>query len=223
MNKFLFYLLVLTTFNTFALDLFKAEYTVFKDGKKIGLSSIVLTYDAPFFTVIDKTNGTHGMASFLGFKRSESTLFTEENGVYYPDSYLMNQKVAFNKRKSEYQIDKQTQMAYGKYKDKDWQTKITGNFLTPNLVSIKLSQDICSGKTSNLNYPVLKRGKISNYTFKIISESDGIIEVDKIHSKATRTTKTWLDKSQNCLPIKTYHKEEDEDPLETKLIEIIFP
>jgi len=213
-------LLLIVTFNAYALDLFKAEYTVFKDGKKIGLSSIELTKNNPFYTITDKTNGTHGMASFLGFKRSETTLFTESDGKFYPESYEMKQKVAFNKRHSDYQVDKETQMAYGKHKGDQWQTKIPDVFSSPNLVSLNLFRDVCQNKTTGLNYKVLKNGELKNYAFKITSHIDDIIEVDKIHSKPSRITKTWLDTKQNCLPIRTYHIEEGEDALETKLVQL---
>ena len=201
--------------------MFKAEYTVYKDGKKIGLSSIELAQEAPFYTFTDKTNGTHGMASFLGFKRVEETLFTESNNQFLPESYKMEQKVAFNKRHSEYQVDKENMIVYGNStKGNDWQSEVPPVFSTPNLVSLNLFQDICAGKTSNLNYLVLKDGVVKNYNFKITSQVNGIIEIDKIHTKPSRITKTWLDKSQKCLPIRTYHIEEDEEPLETKLIKL---
>ncbi len=213
-------LLLFLAFNAIALEPFKAEYTVFKDGKKIGTSSIELSYLAPFYTITDKTSGTHGMASFLGFKRSEVSMFTENEGDYSPESYQMNQKVAFNKRQSEYQIDQDKHQAIGNHKGKKWQLPVPENYSTPNLVSLNLARDICAGKTNNLKYQVLKDGKIKDYSFTIVSQKDGIIEVDKHHSKPERVTKTWLDTRQNCIPVKTYHVEEDEDPLESKLIKV---
>ncbi len=215
-------ILILATINVSAMDLFKAEYKVFKDGKEIGTSSIELTKEEPFYKIIDKTNGTHGMASLLGFKRIEETLFTNSGNQFHPDFYKMKQKVAFNKRQSDYQVDNETQMVYGKHKGDDWQIKTPSSFLTPNLVSLKLFQDICSGKTDNLNYKVLKRGEVVDYKFKITSKKDNIIEVDKIHSKPSRVTKTWLDNSQHCLPVRTYHKEGDDDALETKIKNVTF-
>ena len=209
---------LLMTFNANALDLFKANYSVFKEGKKIGRSIIHLTKDDPFYTITDKTDGTHGMASFLGFKRSEKTLFTSNNGMLSPESYKMSQKVAFNKRSSSYQIDKENNEVNGNYKGDDWQLKTQQAFLTPNLVSLKLFLDVCAGKKDNLNYRVLKKGSLHDYQFKITSENKNIIEVDKVHSKASRVTKLWLDTNQHCLPIRTYHIEEGEDSLETKLL-----
>ncbi|VAW39306.1 hypothetical protein MNBD_GAMMA01-1978 [hydrothermal vent metagenome] len=222
MIKTILILLLVTTFRVQALDLFKAEYTVFKDGKQIGNSSIELSKDEQFYRITDQTKGTHGMASFLGFKRSEETLFSESDGKFIPDSYHMKQKVAFNKRHSDYQVDAETQMIYGSHKGDAWQIKTPAMFLTPNLVSLRLFQDICAGKTADLTYRVLKAEKVVDYHFKITSQNDGIIEVDKIHSKPSRVTTTWLDTKQQCLPIKVYHLEEGEDVLETKLIKVSF-
>jgi hypothetical protein len=213
-------LLLLLSVNAHALDLFKAEYKVYKNGKEIGTSSIELSQETPFYKIIDKSNGTHGLASFLGFKRTEETIFLDSDGQFLPQSYKMNQKVAFNKRSSEFKIDTEKHTAIGKYKGNEWQSKVPTVFSTPNLVSLNLFHDICAGKTENLNYPVLKKGKIQTYQFKITSKKDGIIEVDKVHSKPTRITKTWLDSKQQCIPVKTYHVEKDEDPLESKLIQL---
>ncbi len=217
-------ILTLTTTHALALDLFKADYTVFKDGKQIGKSSMQLTKDKSFFTIADKTNGTHGMASLLGFKRSESTVFTEKDGVLIPESYQMKQKVAFNKQASEYKIDRQIdrdkQQVAGSYKGDDWQLDTIDSFLTPNLVSLKLFNDICAGNKNDLTYQVLKKGKLKTYNFTVTSKQDNILEVDKIHSNPSTITKMWLDTNKQCLPIRTYHIQEGEDSLETKLVQL---
>lgn len=213
-------LLTLSITNVCALDLFKADYTVFKDGEQIGKSSMQLSKDETFYTITDKTKGTHGMASLLGFKRSESTVFTEADGALIPESYQMKQKVAFNKRVSEYQIDRDSNTTYGTYKGEDWQLDTTDSFLTPNLVSLKLFNDICVGNKSDLTYQVLKKGKLKTYSFTITSRQDNILEVDKVHSEPSRITKMWLDANKQCLPTRTYHIEEGKDSLETKLVQL---
>jgi hypothetical protein len=218
MIKKILLLLTLLTFNVSALDLFKAKYTVYKDGEKIGKSSIELTKDETNYVITDRTNGTHGMASFLGFQRTERTIFTENNGLFSPGSYQLKQKVAFNKRNSNYQVDEDSQKISGTYKGDDWQLDKQQPFLTPNLVSLKLFIDVCAGESETLNYDVLKKGRLNSYQFKVTSREKNIIEVDKIHNKTTRTTKMWLDTNQHCLPIRTYHIEDGEESLETRLI-----
>lgn len=219
--KYIVLFILFVSINSQAMDPFIAKYTVFKDGKEIGDSSIELTKEESFYRLTDKTKGTHGMASFLGFKRSEVTLFAEKEGKLDIDSYQMKQKVAFNKRLSSFQVDKQTQMVYGKHKGDEWQVDLPALFYTPNLVSLKLFDDICAGKKEKLEYPVLKAGKLQVYKFVITSEKGTLIEIDKLHSKPSRITKTWLDTNQHCIPVRTYHKEEGEDALESKLKEYI--
>ncbi len=232
MIKNILLLTLLTSYNVLALDLFKAEYKVYKDGKIIGTSSIELAPvdnsqnksldNSALYKIIDTTKGTHGMASFLGFKRSEETIFNDNNSHFIPQSYEMKQKVAFKKRQSKYKVDINNNTAKGNYKGDKWENKVPKVFTTPNLVSLALSRDICAGKMDNLNYKVLKKGTIQDYQFKITSEKDGIIEVDKVHSKPSRITKTWLDTNQQCIPVRTYHKEKDEDALESKLEKLSF-
>ena len=215
-------LLLLFCTQSYALDLFKAQYHVFKDGKEIGSSSIELKKQDNYFSIIDQTKGTHGMASFLGFKRTEVTDFFVKDDGLIPELYQMEQKVAFKKRRSNYQVDDETQMVYGEHKGKAWQIKLPKDFSTPNLVSLRLAEDVCANKTENLNYNVLKRGELVNYQFTIISQKDNIIEVEKVHAKPSRITKTWLDTNQHCISVKTYHAEEGEDPLESKLMQVTF-
>jgi hypothetical protein len=219
MTKILFFISFLLSFNAFGLETFKANYKVFKSGKEIGKSTIELIQDGGSFLLIDETDGTHGMASFLGFKRSETTSFYEIDGNLNPHSYLMKQKVAFNKRESSYKIDFDSNTVSGNHKGTSWNiNNFSENYSTPNLVKINLSLDICAGKTDNLNYKVLDAGKLKQYNFVIEKEENSVVEISKKHSKASRITKTWLDKNQHCLPVKTYHLEEGEEPIETQLI-----
>jgi hypothetical protein len=220
MTKKLILFSLLTSFNLFAVETFKAEYKVFKSGKEIGKSTIELQQNGDSYLLKDETDGTHGMASFLGFKRSETTSFYDKDDQMIPLSYEMTQKVAFNKRESSYLINLDSNSISGTHKGKKWNTdNFEQSYSTPNLVKINLALDICSGKTDNLSYQVLDGGELKQYDFSIENELDGIVEVDKIHTKPSRITKTWLNTKKNCLPIKTYHLEEGEDPIETKLID----
>lgn len=221
MNKLLIFILFFSC-SIQAMDAFIADYEVYRDGKKTGLSSTELKQEGTLYSLTDKTNGTHGMASFLGFKRFEQTTFYLDNERFSPQTYKMSQKVAFKKRQSSFAVSSDTDLINGKYKDKSWQMKRPETFTTTNLTSLQLSSDICDGKTSNLSYPTIKNGKIKNYRFVITDQVDNIIEIDKVHSKSSRVTKTWLDKNQNCLPIRTYHVEEGKAPIETKLINIQY-
>ena len=217
MYKFLFSLSIFLITNANSAEPFKAEYKVFKAGKEIGKSSIELSQKDDKLTLIDKTNGTHGMASFLGFKRSETTLFDSVDGTLLPVSYKMNQKVAFNQRKSNFKVENES--IEGKHKDKSFSLITPDNsFTTPNLVKLNLANDICNGKTESLSYQVIDSGKLKTYKFEIASVKENIVEVNKVHTKPHRITKTWLDSERQCLPVKTYHSEKDEDILETKII-----
>lgn len=196
---------------------FVAEYTVYKNGQQIGQSSTELSYDAPYYRLTDSTNGTHGMASFLGFKRTEVTVFNVVDSVFYPQSYNIYQKIAFNKRTAEFKLDPEKQTITGTYKDKGWQIPAPALFSTPNLVSLNLFHDICAGLSDDLHYTVIKDNKVTDYAFTTTTTAEGLIEVNKIHSNPNTITKSWLDPNQQCLPVKTYHVEADEDAIETKL------
>gem|GEM_PF-4427515 len=175
---------------------------------------------------LDSTvRGTHGLASLLGFKRKETTIFEWEpqsdHAPWQPLNYQFSQKVAFKKKTSRYQYHKDTSLATGHSGKKKWEQPVKPGFITPNLVVLALARDICSGK-KDMRYRVLDKGRLKTYHFLVVGTENGLIKVVKRHSTAERVTESWHDPTRECLNVRSRHKEPDGDWIETTLLNSTF-
>ena len=200
---------------------FEARYRVSEDGDEMGESVVRLFRDQNHWRLDSVVRGTHGLASLLGFKRTESTLFDwryqPPDDLWLPLSYRFSQKVAFKKKTSQFQYDPKTGIAHGKSGSRSWQLPIKPPFITPNLVVLTLARDLCDGQ-QDIHYRVLDKGKVKDYHFTVVGTEKGLIKVTKEHGSPERVTESWHDPRRQCLNVRSRHKEPGDDWLETVLV-----
>ncbi len=205
---------------------FEARYIIYEDGDEMGESSVILKKTTDHWQLDSVARGTHGLASLLGFKRSETTVFdwqaTAGEDRWLPLSYRFSQKVAFKKKTRHFSFDRQRGQATGKNGSKAWQLPVKPPFITPNLVIVSLARDLCRGQT-DIHYRVLDKGKIKDYHFVVLGLEDDLIKVSKEHGTPERITESWHDPARGCLNVRSRHKEPGDDWLETVLTSATVP
>ena len=216
--KLTYMMLLLYCGSSLALSDFEAEYQVLKDGKVTGSQITTLTVTSPHAYVLsDVTKGTKGLASMLGFKRTETTELEHSALGLSAIKHQMQQKVSFKKKR--YQFEKRENAYAGKHKGDDFTTTDT-QVLSSHAIPIGLSLISCQ-QPGQHEFTVLKSQNSKVYRFQSQQESDGLVRVDRIYPPETkRSTTMWLDPQQGCLPVKSRHQEEDEDPIETRLLHL---
>lgn len=196
---------------------FEATYQITRGGDPTGQQTTVLSkIDDTHWSIVDTILGTNGLASFVGFKRTESTEFKyTENGLV-AIKHDMLQKAALSKRKYHFELDSINNQYTVNYKDKQ-------SLLEPQLNSVISSQllpiaiAIAACEKNNLiNFTVLKNKNTSPYQFELSAHK-------KIHAKriypveVEKQTISWLDETKQCLPIKNIHEVKGEPTIETTL------
>lgn len=202
------------------LEPFEARYVIYEDGDEMGESLVQLQKSQDHWQISSQVRGTHGMASLLGFKRKESTIFDWQPQAtipWRPRSYRFSQKVAFKKKTSQYETNPTNGQVSGKTGSKKWQLRPETPFITPNLVVLALADDLCRGK-QDMRYQVLDKGKIKDYHFTVVGNENGLIKVAKEHGSPERITESWHDPQRQCLNVRSRHKEPGGDWLETVLV-----
>ena len=203
---------------------FEAHYAIFEGDKKVGESRVRLVPDNKNWRLTNTTRGTHGLASLLGFRRQEETLFnwhlepTEKQG-WLPVAYQFSQKVAFKKKTRSFHYDHTSGLARGKSDGRQWMLNVHPPFISPNLVVLALAVDLCSGQ-QEMHYRVLDKGALKDYHF-VVNGTDtesGLIKITKKHSRPDRITESWHDPKRQCLNVRSRHKEPGGDWLETRLV-----
>lgn len=209
------------TATTFPVN-YQATYEVSRGGKVLAEQTTTFESVTPNqYTLTDITQGTRGLASFTGFKRSETTHFEFNHDQIITIEHSMRQKVAFKNKYYQFKLQKNNTTITGKSKQAftiETALKPISSHMLPLWIGSQVCQE-SSPLTELTNVPVLKSKLIKNYDFTVIDEGNHLYRVERIYPAETqRSSQIWLDKSQNCLPVKTHHKEAEKPAIETKLL-----
>lgn len=197
---------------------FEATFDVIRGGKVTGKQSTLLEkISENKWSIKDSITGTSGMASFIGFKRTETTEFEYKNNELIATHHEMNQKAAFSKKtytfnwqadKSQFSINHKNQTSQFDPKDK--------KIISTQLMPLALALAACNQK-NEVKLWVLKNNAAKPYQFKI-SNSDKLT-ADRVYNEGqTKSSKTLLDPNKQCLPIEQSHQDGDKPQITTKLI-----
>lgn len=212
----LYILILLSTQATIALPkAFQANYTVSKGSMSLGKLHTSLKYSSNQYAYHKYTKATGLAAMLTGIKITENSdgQFSGQNII--PKSYLFNQSKRSKKR-----IDKATftnKNVVGSYKNKPYNLAITAGIHDKASMELALARDLSLNK-KRLSYPVISRGKKSQYNFqKLGSEilktpagTFNTIKVKVVRSGKKRETIFWMAKELDFMPVKISHREKND-------------
>ncbi|VAW44710.1 hypothetical protein MNBD_GAMMA02-824 [hydrothermal vent metagenome] len=229
MKNAVFYFLLFSSLAVASFDIkaatfpasYQATYTVSRGGKAMAEQTTTFKSVSPNqYTLTDVTKGTHGLASFTGFERTETTHFQFEHNQTIAVEHNMQQKVAFKSKSYQFKALATENTISGQGKQA-FTLETTIKPISSHMLPLWLSIQACDDTkqlTNHINVPVLKSKRIKIYEFSIIDESPQLYRVDRIYPTDTqRSSQIWLDKNKQCLPIKTQHREPEEPVIETNL------
>lgn len=216
----IFLILALITPDVVAAELkpFKATYKITRDGKKTGEQTTVLTQiNDNHWRLVDKIIGTNGLASMIGFSRTETTDFKFSGDNLMAINHQMRQKAAFSKKQYSFKWRESTQQYQVKHKGDIHQYAPSDDaVISAQLMPLSLALAACNQR-SKLDLLVLKNKKPKNYQFTI-KQSHPMSAQRVYESSKQKESITWLDYEKQCLPIKQSHQDNDEPRIETTLI-----
>ena len=197
---------------------FQATYHIYKDGKVMAEQKTTLKKAATGeYILSDKTIGTHGLASFTGFERTETSSFTTDSNHWTVSHHKMKQKVAFSKRQFSFSNDGQNAQITGSHKKKPFVLSNNEHPIAAHMLSVRLSALACFNQKTTFTVPVLKSKKLSQYQFTATTQTNKLIKVSrKYPDNIAKKSHIWFDPTQNCLAVKTQYTD-DGDLIETKI------
>lgn len=195
-----------------------AQYQILRDGKPTAQQTTEFqVLGDQQFRLIDRTKGTHGLASMTGFERNESTQFKLHGSTLMATEHHMKQEVAFSKRQFQFEAPEGTSHISGKHKKESFQISSTQRPISAHMIPWWLGHQWCQGKSVN-SVMVLKSKQLKTYHFSATVESANLVRLDRVYPDDTeKSTSTWLDTSRQCLPVKTRHQEGNDPVIETVL------
>lgn len=197
---------------------YQATYHIYKDGKVMAEQKTKLSQLAPnHFLLNDITKGTHGLASFTGFERSEGSEFLILKSNWEVQQHQMKQKVTFSKRFYSFKRNKSLNQIEGKHKKKQFIISGEEHPISAQMLPLRLADLACKNLQTSFKIAVLKSKKISHYQFNAIKQNDKLIKVSREYpAKSNKKSHVWFDPNQNCLAVKTEYNDED-NLIETKI------
>ena len=195
---------------------FQANYSVAKGSMKLGYLNTTLKYNGNHYSYHKYTKATGLAALITGIKITENSdgQFSGEN--IKPSTYLFNQS-----KRGGGKIDKiqfSGNRATGSYKNKPFNLTISPNTQDKASLELSLARDIAKNK-ARLSYPVVSRGKKTQYTFQKIGNETlktragtftNTIKVKVVRSSNKRETIFWLAKELGYMPVKVRHREKND-------------
>jgi len=199
---------------------FTATYQISRGGKVTAQQTTRLTQISDtLWQIEDNIIGTKGMASLMGFKRTEITQFELTNEQIVATQHKMRQKVAFSKRNYNFIYDKSKSEYSGTYKDKPFtiSTNQTKPVISSQLLPLAIAIEACNNQ-SEADFNVIKSNSSKTYHFRF--EKNKQPTANRVYPpNSKKKTQSWLDQTKHCWPTKQLHSESDEPTIETTLIE----
>ncbi len=222
--KLLLFLTIFSCSVGFAAELkpFEAKYSISRDGKKTGEQTTQLTQLGDnLWQIKDQIIGTNGLASVIGFSRTEITEFTVNEGLFQATKHSMEQKAAFSKKRYDFVWNTAAQIFDITHKDKkSTYVPQQKHIISTHLMPIALAYAACQQQQS-IELKVLKNKQPKTYQFKIDTNTPKTAQ--RVYGEQVKkTTKTWFDESKQCLPIKQIHQNHDEPLIETQLLDFTW-
>ena len=220
--KLFTYLCILTSsVSAFAAEIrpFEATYQITRGGDPTGQQTTVLNkIDDNHWSIVDTIVGTNGLASFVGFKRTESTEFKYSDNGLVAIKHDMLQKAALSKRKYHFELDSINNQYTVNLKDKQSILEPQLNtVISSQLLPIAIAIAACE-KNTLINLNVLKSKSTSPYQFELSAHKN--FYAKRIYPvEVEKQTVSWLDETKQCLPIKNIHEVKGEPTIETTLTE----
>lgn len=207
-----------------ALKPFRAEFEMFRDGKKLGVAVLTLQQTGAGRWQFDSVNeGTEGLAGVANVSIQESSQFVESESGLATQQYRFNQSMLFKKKQRS--VDVQGTRVHLDDGDKQYAFDLpTGGVLDRNIIVLALMQDVPT-VSGDKDYPVADKREISTqkYRFGAVESVEtpagrfAAKRVDRIREQPGRTTTTWFAESIGWMPVRILQVEPDGESLELRL------
>ncbi len=161
----------------------------------------------------------------LSDRRNVHSDFIHEKNQLIPMRYIHNRKGTGSNFQEQAAFARKQKVIYSRYKDERIKLDYTDTLYDPLMVQLQFRLDIAQGK-KELNYTMVKEGKLDRYDFSIIgkeimnieSGSYETIKVEVVRDSKKRQTFFWMAPELGYLPVRLTHYEKGSKQLDIKLL-----
>jgi len=202
-----------------ALTPYQASYTLFRKGAELGKGQQKLEKTEDGYHISHSSNMKW---MFLSDIRKENSKFTVENNIVTAQHYHYERTGTGRDREETIVFSKDNIKAV--YKNNEDNFKVIQPTFDPILYQVIMRDDLIKESTT-LSYPMIRRCKETEYTFKRISTETvktpmgrfEAIKLQRIRKKSNRNTLIWVAPSLNYSIVKMTHFEDGQEQADLQI------
>lgn len=183
---------------------FKANYKVFRKGSELGEAYRQLIKKDDQY-ILETDSQISWM--FLSDSRHERSTFKVKEGKLIPQKYAYKRSGTGRDRKTNLSFEQDKIVSI--YKSKTIEFSPQADVLDPQLYQLAMQQQLIAGETE-FEYPLIHRGKLVTYKFKIAATEEltlpygkiKAIKLERIRKSSRRKTLLWVAPSLNYAMVK---------------------
>jgi len=207
---------------------FQAEFEFYRNGKLIGESRFRLTVEGDAWTMTTDTQGTRGLARFLGLEESSESRGLWIDGAPRPDAFRQTVEVAIKTLVTTADFDWTAGEVRSVHEDGETLLPLEPGVLDPVSVGLAVRAGLEEGERE-WRLPMVDEDEIEEQHFRVAGEDRldtdlGCLEtvrVDKIRGpESKRYTRTWYARAAAWVPVKVAHGKTDGDRMESRLVSL---
>lgn len=208
---------------------FEAQLEFLRNGKLMGESRFTLTVENGDWIMHSQTQGTRGVAKFLGVNEESESRGGWQDGAPRPDQFRQTVKVSFKTIETTAEFDWAAGEVRTVHKKEPFVLPLEPGVLDPVSVGLAVRAGLAAGERE-WRLPMVDEDKIETQHFRAegaerLETTLGCLDterVDKIRAaSSSRYTRTWYARDFQWVPVHVTHGKTDGDHMETRLVALV--
>ncbi|HEY5774599.1 MAG TPA: DUF3108 domain-containing protein [Xanthomonadales bacterium] len=194
---------------------YTANYSVTRNNDKDGAMQVVLQRHAD--NTYSYRMDTRVQWGIFTAQIEQQSDFSWRDGVIFPGSFQLTQKVSLYKRSETAEFDWVSMKATGTKKRRDFEVDLQAGMQDKLTIYLLLARSVCEGKipveADVVSGPVLKRHSYQLVATETLDTVLGLLPVLQFRRGATddeKQTDLWLAEALRFLPVKLVYRDENE-------------
>ena len=226
-------LVTLTGFDSRASELpppFEATLEVLRNGKVIGEATFTFTTDGEDWVLTSRSQGTRGVAKFVGFKEQSESHGDWHDGGPRPLGFRQTYEATLIKRETTADFDWSAGTVHSVHKDGENHLTLEPGVLDPASIGLSIRAGLAAG-TREWTLSIVDEDEIETQVYRAAGEETlqtpigclNVERVDRIRGpQSTRYTRTWYARDLGWVPVQVAHGKTDGDQMETRLLSLVL-
>ncbi|WP_191621209.1 DUF3108 domain-containing protein [Marinihelvus fidelis] len=207
---------------------FEATFELVRNDKLAGESTATFNGAGAHWSLSSKSEGTRGLARFLGLEEHTVSEGTWLDGAPRPDRYDQSVKVAVKTVETRARFDWDAGTVVSTHKDGEDTLPLTAGTLDPGTIALRIRTGLIAGERE-WTLDVVDEDKIESQRFvahapERLDTALGCIETVRVDRdrgpESTRYTRTWYATAHGFAPVRATHGKKDGDHIETRITQL---